>query len=106
MIGFAPFPGPPFFRRPYPHNSGYHQGKNNNSIDKNNLHNLNKSSLDFSKNPYFPNDLQDTEDNCFDFLGIKLHSDDLLIIFLLFILYNEDVKDTYLYIALILLLLS
>ena len=43
---------------------------------------------------------------CFEIFGIKLHFDDLLIIALLFFLYQEDVKDTYLYIALILLLLS
>lgn len=43
---------------------------------------------------------------CFEIFGLKLHFDDLLIIALLFFLYQEDVKDTYLYIALILLLLS
>lgn len=46
------------------------------------------------------------EEQCFEIFGIKLHFDDLLIIALLFFLYQEDVKDTYLYIALILLLLS
>lgn len=46
------------------------------------------------------------EEQYFEIFGIKLHFDDLLIIALLFFLYQEDVKDTYLYIALILLLLS
>lgn len=42
----------------------------------------------------------------FEIFGLKLHFDDLLIICILFFLYQEDVKDTYLYISLILLLLS
>lgn len=45
-------------------------------------------------------------DECFEILGLKLHFDDLLIMCILFFLYQEDVKDSYLYIALILLLLS
>lgn len=52
---------------------------------------------------------EDNEENledCFEIFGLKLHFDDLLIIALLFFLYQEDVKDTYLYIALILLLIS
>ena len=39
-------------------------------------------------------------------LGIKLYFDDILIICLLFFLYQEGVKDEMLFIALILLLLS
>ena len=46
------------------------------------------------------------DDEYFEIFGLKLHFDDLLIIALLFFLYQEEVKDTYLYIALILLLLS
>ncbi len=45
-------------------------------------------------------------DEYFEIFGLKLHFDDLLIICILFFLYQEDVKDTYLYISLILLLLS
>lgn len=41
-----------------------------------------------------------------DIFGIKLHQDDLLLIGLLFFLYEEEVDDTSLFIALILLLLS
>ena len=48
----------------------------------------------------------DYSDECFEIFGLKLHFDDLLIICILFFLYQEDVKDTYLYISLILLLLS
>lgn len=45
-------------------------------------------------------------EECFEIFGLKLYFDDLLLITLLFFLYQEEVKDTYLYIALILLLLS
>lgn len=45
-------------------------------------------------------------DEYFEIFGLKLHFDDILIICILFFLYQEDVKDTYLYISLILLLLS
>ena len=47
-----------------------------------------------------------SSDNLFDFFGLKLASDDLIIIALLFFLYSEKVNDTYLFIALIMLLLS
>lgn len=42
----------------------------------------------------------------FEIFGIKLYFDDILLICLIFFLYNEGVQDQYLFIALILLLLS
>lgn len=42
----------------------------------------------------------------FELFGIKLHFDDILLICLIFFLYDEGVQDQYLFIALILLLLS
>lgn len=42
----------------------------------------------------------------FDLFGIKLYFDDVLILSLLFLLYNEEVKDEGLFLALILLLIS
>lgn len=44
--------------------------------------------------------------HAFEIFGLKLHSDDVLLMGLLFFLYNEKVDDQYLFIALILLLLS
>ena len=41
-----------------------------------------------------------------EILGIKLFTDDIIIICLIIFLYNEGVKDQFLFIALILLLLS
>ncbi len=46
------------------------------------------------------------KDDCFEIFGIKLHFDDILLICLLFFLYNEGVNDQLLFISLILLLLS
>lgn len=46
------------------------------------------------------------ENDCFEIFGITLHFDDILLICLLFFLYNEGVKDQLLFITLVLLLLS
>lgn len=50
--------------------------------------------------------LSDTEEPILEVLGIKLYLDDLIILGLLFFLYQEGVKDENLFISLILLLLS
>lgn len=52
--------------------------------------------------------LDSSDDNMdfFEIFGLKLYFDDILIICLLFFLYNEGVQDQGLFIALILLLLS
>lgn len=69
-----------------------------NKIENNNLqdpNNKNKSSrFDMNEEPFL------------DILGIKLYLDDLIILCLLFFLYQEEVKDEILFISLILLLLS
>ena len=46
------------------------------------------------------------EEPLIEFSGLKLYSDDLIILCLLFFLYKEDVKDDMLFILLILLLIS
>ena len=46
------------------------------------------------------------KDNYIIIVGIKLYFDDLLLICLLFILYYEGIKDDFLFITLLLLLLS
>lgn len=67
-----------------------------------------KSSNEYSfgpiqfKNPFFTN----MEEPIFEILGIKLYLDDIIILGLLFFLYQEGVQDEMLFIALILLLLS
>lgn len=49
---------------------------------------------------------RDDDEEYFDLFGLKLYYDDLLLIGLMFFLYKEDVKDQYLFFALVLLLLS
>lgn len=67
-----------------------------------------KSSRSYSfgpinfKNPFF----NDIEEPIFEILGIQLYLDDIIILGLLFFLYQEGVQDEMLYIALILLLLG
>lgn len=72
-----------------------------------NLGNNNIRKNSFSKNIQKKETLkEDDTDTLFEIFGIKLHSDDLLLICLIFFLYKEGVQDQYLFIALILLLLS
>ena len=120
-----PFFGAANFRRPYPYysykmpnNSNLNSQKNvqkpysPNIRDKKIEENINCSSNNVKNKDFCINNVKnlynnfDNSDECFEIFGLKLHFDDLLIIALLFFLYQEDVKDTYLYIALILLLLS
>lgn len=44
--------------------------------------------------------------NCINILGIKLYIDDLIILFIIFILYKEKIQDNELIICLLLLLLN
>lgn len=48
----------------------------------------------------------DSDEPIFEILGIKLYLDDIIILCLLFFLYNEGVKDDMLFLSLILLLLN
>lgn len=50
--------------------------------------------------------LNNSEEPIIELMGLKLYLDDLIIIGILFFLYQEDVKDDLLFISLILLLLS
>lgn len=86
----------------YKHN---HNAKND-SIQTTN-HNI-KIPPSHKKKPSYEEDCIDLkEDNIlFEIFGIKLYFDDILLICLIFFLYTEGVEDQYLFIALILLLLS
>ena len=57
-------------------------------------------------NNYKDNFENNFDNDYIDVFGIKLYFDDILLICLLFFLYNEDVHDYHLFITLILLLLS
>ncbi len=120
-----PYLGTPFFGRysrygyKYPYYTyGANYSKYNLSSTpiynkNNNMNNLNKSypskedipkkNIDINKS----NDNNSTKENpCFSLFGINLYFDDILLIFLIWFLYDEGVKDEGLFIALILLLLS
>lgn len=131
MISFPPFLGfNPYYRRPY--NSPYtpytpkdfHNQKSGYARE-----NIEKTS-DYMKNkktPQYGNDFQDSSNNAkkhctnnsndndkeknayepfFSIFGIDLYFDDILILALLLFLNNEDVKDSYLYIILLMLLFN
>ena len=53
-----------------------------------------------------PKSVRSADPVWFDLFGIKLYFDDVLILSLLFFLYNEEVKDEGLFLALVLLLIS
>lgn len=87
----------PFFRFPSFGKHFVHSTKpaNSNTI-------IEKPKLEENKNKS-----SDSDDLFYiDIFGIKLQQDDILLIGLLFFLYEEEVDDTSLFIALILLLLS
>lgn len=88
---------PPFFRRYYQRLPA-REIKNINTKINNSDEFIESSSIkekNADLNPHF-----------FNILGITLQSDDILILFLLFFLYNEGVEDDILYIILILLLIG
>lgn len=107
---------PYFYRNPFsyypnryrysPFRNGYYSQNENNNFNSNNR----EEKVKANKN-------ENTDDKCetrdkssnspiFEIFGIKLFFDDILLICLIFFLYNEGVKDQSLFISLILLLLS
>lgn len=85
---------------PPPYSSFYKNNKTSHSPKKT-TPNSNKQDIHKKEEKNSTN-----EENCINILGIKLYFDDLIILFLLFILYKEKVKDNELMICLLLLLFS
>lgn len=79
--------------------------KEKSSSQKSKSNSSSNSGFSFLNNFLHQEDRGDDEE-CFEVFGLKLYHDDILLICLIFFLYQEDVKDQYLFIALILLLLS
>lgn len=125
----------PFFYNNYPpyYNNPYRPTSNNANVHTNNanssqpIHNTNYNTLNSqnfninmsshhskSQSPCFPSDedkknsadTTNDSDYFFELFGLKLYFDDILLICLIFFLYEEGVKDDELFISLILLLLS
>lgn len=82
-------------------NSTYQNGNVKKDSHNHKINNSDDSIHDKKTKPKMSKD-----DTIFEIFGIKLHYDDILLICLIFFLYNEGVKDEFLFIALILLLLS
>ena len=81
--------------------------KNNNCENDNSKLTKNKSSkLYLGPIVFDSSSFSDLEKPILEILGLKLYLDDILIISLLYFLYEEDVKDETLFISLLLLLLS
>ena len=105
--------GPYFFRNPYsfypfsgfyrPQYGYYNKYQNDISHNQKNDNKKNQPDEFISQNS---SDFNQYKKPIFELFGIKLFFDDVLIISLIFFLYNEGVKDQSLFIALILLLLS
>lgn len=98
---------PNFYWHPYYKSSNVHKVQNN--LDNKSKCSYNYSQKNSSDSFNEPEEFKKSanyENNTIDFLGLKLQSDDLLILAILFFLYKEDCDDIYLYIALFLLLLS
>lgn len=110
----------PFFRRPY-----YYYARNNYMNSTYNLENPDKAQKqgqNYINSSYKKNNEEENkkrgqtekkgkielqgEAPIFEIFGIKLYFDDILLIALIFFLYNEGVEDNLLFISLILLLLS
>lgn len=99
----------PFFRRPYYYyNMGNRYNHINNSqkiqyqeeIQKKQEVKKEQEKSEYSEVRHVG------EEPIFEIFGIKLFFDDILIVALIFFLYNEGVEDNLLFISLILLLLS
>lgn len=80
------------------------QHPNGNSIQNSNIKQQISDNLEEQKNNSTLS--IDDESVLFEIFGIKIYFDDVLILCILLFLYQENIHDEYLFIALILLLLS
>lgn len=85
--------------------------RQNSTRNKNNLYNYGEDKKIGKSHSNKSNILEDSllknnDSVMFELFGIKLFQDDILLICLIFFLYNEGIKDEFLFVVLILLLLS
>ena len=114
MIYNFPYYSRAYYRRPqgsnyYPYNS-YYNSRYYNNINSNFPKNTSKREKNYTNEEKKQIEERASSDNSekelFEIFAIKLFFDDILLICLIFFLYNEGVKDQYLFISLILLLLT
>ena len=99
------------YRKPYynynniPNNLG-NSPKYNNCESYSNNKTVQAQGLHPHKEDFTSNSSDSPQGQYFDIFGIRLYFDDILILCLLFFLYQEEVNDQLLFMALLLLLLS
>lgn len=91
----------PYF---YPYNRNYsYYNKHYKNTHSYNTENIEKQSCQIENSNLATNS---NDKPLFEIFGLKLYMDDILILCLLYFLYEENVKDELLFIALLMLLLS
>ena len=108
-----------YYNRPYSNKQGYLSKSTDNGNFHNSLHNNSNKYQDNSSINFDSSHTESDDSNInnskksdsgseyfFELFGLKLYFDDILLICLIFFLYQEGVKDDELFISLILLLLS
>ena len=105
MMYSYPFFHFPYFRR-YPTYPSYSSNHAIVSPPKTSSCKIEKNSTSQKKQPIEACLNETNHDEMFEIFGIKLYYDDILLICLIFFLYQEGVQDDFLFIALVLLLLS
>lgn len=123
MPGIPYFGFPNFYRRNY-YSNYYNSHRLRNSSNTNSGSNISSSNSNFNASVSTNNNAlvennnktehsnksfnkKNPDNSClFELFGLKLYFDDILLVSLIYFLYNEGVKDEGLFIALILLLLS
>lgn len=96
MPFYSPFNLPFFYNNyKYHHHTSINQNNQNKETQKKYIDHKEKASVN-----------SEASDSFFEIFGLKLYFDDILIICILFFLYNEKVHNEELFICLILLLLT
>ena len=98
---------PAFFDRPQNKKACNNQTVNYNNFQNSRptqVQNVNSNECHFEKQKNKSNN--NNNDYLFDLFGLKIYTDDVLLVSLIYFLYSEGVKDEGLFIVLILLLLS
>lgn len=105
---------PPYYRYPYyknyhnynsyyNHLNPYDENSNNSKYEHEPIKDKKKETSSLKETSL---DKQINDEPLFEIMGIKLYFDDILILCLIFFLYQEGTDDSFLLIALVLLLMS
>ncbi len=93
----------PMQRRPYNY---YGFNDNSNITQKVNISKKIDDNIEEKKRIINNKEEAETRELLFEIFGLKIYFDDLLIVLILLFLYEEGIQDQYLFISLVLLLLS